>query len=363
MNGRGVPERIETVVIGGGQAGLAVGYHLARRNLPFVILEAHRRIGTSWRKRWDSLRLFTPARLDSLPGMPFPAPSHSFPTKDEMADYLEAYAAHFHLPIELGVRVDRVSRDGQHLMVAAGERCFEARNVVVAMGTYQAPRVPAFAAELDPGIVQFHSVEYRNPAQLQDGPVLVVGAGNSGADIALDVAGGHETWLSGRDPGHTPFRTGGILGRLQFRVMWLVGHYVVSVATPLGRKVRPKSLAHSGPLIRVKPQDLAAAGVERLPRTVGVQGGRPVLEDGRVLDVENVIWCTGYRPDFSWIDLPIFDGEEHPKEPQHERGIVAGQPGLYFVGLTFLTSLTSMLIAGADADARYVVKHLAARQA
>ena len=181
-------ERIDTIVIGAGQAGLSVGYHLARRGVPFVILDAGERIGDQWRKRWDSLRLFTPARFSSLDGLPFPADADSFPTKDAMGDYLEAYARRFALPVRCGVRVERVSRLGERFLVIAGDQRFEADNVVVAMANYQRPRVPAFANELDPRIVQLHSFDYRNPAQFQEGAVLVVGAGNSGAEIALDAA-------------------------------------------------------------------------------------------------------------------------------------------------------------------------------
>ena len=192
------------MIIGGGQAGLSTGYHLATRGLPFVILDANERIGDAWRKRWDSLRLFTPARYDGLPGWPFPAPDWSFPTKDEVAGYLEAYAARFDLPVRTGVHVDGLSRNADRYVVAAGDRRFEADQVVVASGAYQRPRVPAFAAELDPDIVQVHSSEYRDPSQLQEGGVLVVGASNSGAEIALEVSRGHRTWLSGRHPGQEP---------------------------------------------------------------------------------------------------------------------------------------------------------------
>ena len=238
-------EKVQTVVIGGGQAGLSTGYHLARRGLPFVILEANPRIGDPWRKRWDSLRLFTPARYDGIAGMPFPAPPHSFPTKDEMADYLERYAARFALPIRLGTGVDRLSREGDRYIVQAGARRFEAEHVVVAMATFQRPRVPPFAPELDPAIAQLHSSEYRNLSQLREGPVLVVGAGNSGSEIALESArGGRPTWLVGRDTGHIPFSIEGALGRLLvpfiFRVVF---HRVLKVDTPIGRKARPKAVS------------------------------------------------------------------------------------------------------------------------
>jgi len=362
MDGAHGSERFETVIIGGGQAGLSVGYHLAKRDRPFVILDANERVGDAWRKRWDSLRLFTPARYSGLPGMPFPAPAHSFPTKDEVADYLEAYATRFDLPVRTGTRVDRLSRNGDGFAVAAGDRRFEAENVVVAMATDQLPWVPPPAPELDPGVVQLHSRDYRNPAQLQEGDVLVVGAGNSGAEIALDVASGHRTWLSGRDTGHVPFRIDTAAAR--FLVPLVVGflfHRVLTVNTPIGRKVRPKLLSQGKSLVRVKPKDIAAAGVERVPKVVGVWEGLPVLEDGRVLEVNNVIWCTGFRPDFSWIDLPVFGEEEKPKEPIHRRGIVATEPGLYFVGLFFLYAGSSALLRGVGRDAEYIAKHMASR--
>ena len=181
MNHEGQTEHIQTVVVGAGQAGLSVGYFLARQGLPFVILDSNERIGDSWRNRWDSLRLFTPARYDGLAGMPFPAPAHSFPTKNEMADYLEAYARRFDLPVRTGVRVDGLSRQGGQYVVTAGERRFTAEHVVVAMASYQFPRIPPFADELDPATFQLHSRDYRSPDQLRDGKVLIVGAGNSGS--------------------------------------------------------------------------------------------------------------------------------------------------------------------------------------
>jgi putative flavoprotein involved in K+ transport len=357
------PERVETLVVGCGQAGLAVGYHLARHDLSFVILDANERVGDSWRKRWDSLRLFTPTRYNALPGMPFPGPAHAFSRKDEVADYLEAYATRFELPVRAGVTVNRLSRNGSRFVVDAGDRRFEAANVVVAMASHQVPRVPAFAHELDPAIIQLHSGEYRNPSQLQEGPVLVVGVGNSGAEIAIEVVNEHPIWLAGKETGHVPFRIERAPARfvflpLMFRV---IGHRVITVRTPIGRKMRPKLLSHGAPLVRVKPKDIAAAGVERVPRVVGVREGLPLLEDGRALEIANVVWCTGFRPDFSWIDLPVFGEEEEPIEPIHRRGIVESQPGLYFVGLFFLYAMSSGFLPGVGRDAEHIVKDIATR--
>jgi putative flavoprotein involved in K+ transport len=366
MNGRGEieernrhvvgTEHFETVIIGGGQAGLSVGYHLARRGRPFVILDANERIGDSWRKRWDSLRLFTPARYSGLAGWRFPAPAVSFPTKDEMADYLESYSSRFDLPVRTGVEVDGLYREGDRYVVTSGDRRFEAEHVVVATGANQVPKVPAFAGELHSSIVQMHSSQYRHPSQLQEGAVLVVGSGNSGAEIAFEVSRAHPTYLSGKPSGQIPFRHGPAMARFVFPVIRFVGHYVLTLSTPIGRKVQPRFVSHGAPLIRVKLKDLSAVGVEQLPRTSGIEDGHPALEDGRVLEVSNVIWCTGFREEFPWIELPVF-GEDG--RPVQERGVVAGEPGLYFVGLRFQYAASSDVLPGVGRDAEYVARHIA----
>jgi putative flavoprotein involved in K+ transport len=352
-------ERFETVIIGGGQAGLSAGYHLTKRGRPCVILDANGRIGDSWRQRWPSLRLYSPARYDGLPGMPFPATRPAFPTGGEMADYLEAYANRFELPVRPGVTVDVLYKDGGRYVITAGERRFEAEHVVVATGVFRSPVIPSFAADLDPAIRQLHSSDYRSPAQLQEGAVLVVGAAHSGADIAFEVAGEHQTLLSGRDTGELPFRADGPLAPVIWPVMRFLATRVLTVGTPIGRKARSKIRTHGGPLLRIKSADLATAGVERVfARTIGVQDGIPMFEDGRVAEVANVIWCTGFRNDFSWIHLPVVGEDGYPD--QH-RGVVASSPGLYFVGLLFLDSFSSMLILGVRRDAERVVKHIASK--
>lgn len=363
--GDGSGERFDVVVIGGGQAGLSVGYHLRERGLRFVILDAGARVGDAWRNRWDSLRLFTPAKLSSLDGMRFPAPGDYFPTKDEMGDYLEAYAARFALPVRTGARVQRLSRrdgggpgaGGPYVVTLADGAELHADQVVVAMSNYQEPRVPAFAAELRAGVGQLHSTQYRSPDQLRPGGVLLVGAGNSGAEIAHELARGaagrhRPVFVAGRDTGQVPFDIDGAAGRLLERLLLrFVFHRVLTVRTPMGRKARAKSLAKGTPLIRLKRHDLTDAGVERVGRVAGVRDGLPVLADGRVLDVANVVWCTGFHPGFSWIDLPVVgpDGE-----PAHDAGVVPAAPGLYFVGLHFLYAMSSPMIHGVGRDARRI---------
>ena len=350
-------ERYETVIIGGGQAGLSVGYHLKKQGRSFVILDAEERVGDQWRRRWDTLRLYSPAFRDGLPGMSFPAARNAYPTKDEMGDYLDAYASRFELPVRSGLRVDALTKENGRYVVSAGERRFEADNAVVATGVFRKPYMPEFASELDPSITQIHSDSYRNLLQLQKGRVLVVGAAHSGSDIAYEASSAHDVILSGTDTGQIPVPIESRRGRLFFRGLVFVGSRVLTVDTPFGRKLRPHIRHGGGPLLRYRKKDLLKAGVERVfSRTVGVQDGLPMLDDGRILDVQNVVWCTGYRPDFSWIRFPLAIGEDG--YPVQYRGVADSSPGLYFAGLPFLHSFTSMLVAGATRDSERVARHL-----
>ncbi len=350
-------ERHDTVVIGGGQAGLAVGQQLAELGRDFVILDALDRVGDNWRRHYDSLRLYNPARMCSLPGRPFPGPGDRFPTRDEVAAYLEDYASSLDLPVRSGVRVERVeSRQGGYLVVA-GERSYEAANVVVATGTFGRPWVPPFATELDPDILQLHSSEYRNPAQLRPGPVLVVGASHSGADVANELADEHAVTLAGHVHGQAPFDIEGKVAKVLWPVLGFMARHVLTIRTPVGRKARPEIRAHGGPLLRYRSSDLTGKGVEMIAeRVTGANDGRPVLESGRSMDVANVVWSTGFRQDFSWIRLPIIGEDGWPRE---RRGIVEDTPGMYFMGLAFQYSFSSMLLLGVGRDARHVVAHLA----
>ena len=346
-------EHIDTVIIGAGQAGLAAAYHLTQIGGRFVILDANPSSGDSWRHRWDSLRLFTPAKFSSLPGMQFSTDDDYSPTKDEMADYLEHYAARFAIPIRHGLRVDTVSRAGDSYLVQAGNHRIEATNVIVATGPHHRPRLPQFADELDPAIHQVHSSWYRNPGQLPDGPVLVVGAGNSGGEIALELAASRPTWLSGRDTGRLP-------GGLKTNWYWKVINEKLTVDTKGGQRMKERIGEGGDPRIRIRNRDYKRAGIERVPRTESLVDGKPQLADGRVLNVASVIWATGFDADFGWIDLPGFGDDGLPA---HYRGVVADSPGLYFVGLPFQYTLTSALIGGVGADAAYVVEHLDRRLA
>lgn len=353
-------ERIETVIIGAGQAGLATGYHLRKRGREFVILDGNARVGDNWRAQWDTLRLYTPRKYDGLPGLPFPGDKWSYPTKDDVADYLESYAEHFDLPVRTSTRVDSLEAADGGYAVTTGDHRILADNVVVGTGSFgRTPFLPEYAVDLDPAIRQLHSSEYRRPGQLQDGPVLVVGGSHSGTDIAYEVAQTHQTILCGRDPGQIPVRLEKKGARLFFPVFLFVGKHLITRRTPIGRKEMPEIRYHGGPALRVKREDLLARGVERVhDRVVGVQDGRPVLANGRVVDAANIVWSTGFRQVFDWIKLPVIGADGWPDEM---RGVATAAPGLYFCGLSFQFAFTSMTLPGVGRDAEYVVKQVVAR--
>ena len=350
---------IETVIIGAGQAGLATGYHLKRRGRPFVVLDAGARVGDNWRRQWDTLRLYSPAQYDGLPGLPFPAKKWTYPGKDQVADYLESYARHFELPVHLGTRAHTLDREGEQYVVTTDRGRYRCDNVVVATGTFgRTPHIPELADRLDPAILQLHSSEYRRPGQLRDGPVLVVGASHSGSDIAFEVAETHPTILAGRDCGQIPPPLESRRMRLIFPVLLFAWRHVVTRRTPMGRKQMRHVRFHGGPMLRVKRADLDARGVERVTSRIEESlDGLPVV-DGTPRDVANVVWATGFRQVFDWIHLPVLGDDGYPRET---RGVVDEAPGLFFCGLSFQYSFSSMLLAGAGRDAAYVVDRLVAR--
>jgi putative flavoprotein involved in K+ transport len=353
------PERHDVVVIGAGQAGLSVGYHLKRRGIDHVILEGAPRIGDVWRNRWDSLRLFTPAKFDSLDGYRFPAHKDAFPSKDEMADYLEAYAAKFDLPVRVSESVRRLYKANGCFRLETTGRVYEADRVVVAAASYQKPRLPAFARDLDAQVFQMHSHEYRNPAQIPAGPVLLVGAGNSGAEIAMDLARTHQVYLAGRDVGHIPFNIAGFMGRKLLVRLVIRGmfHRILTMRTPMGRKFRSKMHGHGMPLIRTRPGHLERAGVRRIGKVTEIRDGKAVSVDGKAVPFNSVIWCTGFHAGFDWIDLPVLD--DHG-DPRHRFGKATDIDGLYFAGLFFQYAVSSTMVAGVGRDAQRVAGWIAA---
>lgn len=339
--------RTEVIVIGGGQAGLVAGHSLSRVGIPFLILDASARVGDPWRRRWDSLQLFTAGRYSTLPGLPFPGDPERFPGKDEVAAYMEDYARKFELPIRLGSPVTSLARSDSGYLIETREgepRAYEAAQVIVATGAYQRPHTPPIAGKLGEGVVQLHSADYRNPSEIPAGTVLVVGAANSGVGIAEDLAPTHRVHLS----------RGARLPRLPRRILgkslhfW--GDHLGLIGAPFhtlrGRTQRGELL------VGTSPRQLARRhGVELHPRTVDASGRSVRFENDRTIDVDVVVWATGYRSDYSWIHVPVFD--EHGT-PRHRRG-VTDSPGLYFLGMHGQYSRGSSLIYWVKDDASYIV--------
>jgi putative flavoprotein involved in K+ transport len=342
---------LNTVIIGGGQAGLAIGYFLRRMNKDFIILEENMRIGDSWRKRWDSLKLFTPSQHDGLPGLPFPRTKGSFPGKDEMADYLERYTIEFSLPVQLNVKVNHLYSRNSHYEIETSKQKLISDKVVIATGTNPFPKIPAISSDLNPEIFQIHSSSYSNPETLPPGDVLVVGAATSGIEIALEISKTHKTFISGKPTFHIPDNVIKYGGELYW---WFVNN-IITVRTPMGRKAK-KSIIHGGsPLIRVSSKDLEVAGITCLPRVIGAENGYPKSEDNSVIKVSSVVWATGYKPDFSWIGMDVTDETGWPLT---NRGVSPVSKGLYFIGMPFQYGLTSGLVGGVGRDAAYISRRI-----
>lgn len=351
---------VDTAIIGGGQAGLTVARALGRRGIDCLVLEAGHQVGDQWRHRYDSLRLFTTKRFNGLPGMAFPGPSRGFATKDEVADFLQAYADRWTLDVWTDARVHHLDRDGNGFRVQTARGTVRARHVVIATGPYgDVMNRPPFAADLDPGILQLTALEYRRPGQLQPGPVLVVGAGHSGCDIALEFSPIHRVTLAGRDTGEVPVPWDSpLLGPVMTAVM-LSHRHVHTRGTARGRRDREQKLGHGIPRLRVKRHQLEAAGVDVRPvRVTGTFEGRPQLADGTVVEVTNVVWAVGCRHDYSWLDLPVLDETGWPRE---FRGVADDVDGLFFCGLAYQYSLASQNFYGVGRDAEYVAGRIAAR--
>lgn len=352
MNNTTVTRSHDVVVVGGSQAGLAIGYHLAKEGLGFTILEAAAEPAAAWRERWDSLTLFTSARYDSLPGMPFPGDPDRYPTKDEVADYLTDYARRFELPLELGSRVQaaRASEDGY--VVELDDRSIEADQVVIATGPYQTPFVPPIAEGIGPEVTQMHSTAYRSPRDIGEGRVLVVGGGNTGYQIAEELSASQETHISiGTAQKPLPQR---ILGRDLFWYLDKTGLIRKTKETRIGKRLQK----NEDTLIGYRPPTLERLGVAFHPRALDASGSIVTFSDDTKLEVDTVIWATGFRLDHSWVDLPVLDDAG---QVIHKRGMTES-PGLYFIGLPWQYTRGSSLLGFVKEDAQYLAQQIAARR-
>src|SRR3954449_5910861 len=341
-------ERREVIVVGGGQAGLAIGYFLARQGRDFAILEAAEEPAAAWRERWDSLKLFTPVRYNSLPGLTFPGEPGSHPGRDDVAAYLTEYVRRFDLPVELGSRVRSIRKPAETYLVELDDRSYEARQVVVATGPFQVAFTPAIAQRLDPEVVQLHSTEYRSPEAISTGPVLVAGGGNTGFQIAAELAGSHEVHLSIGSP-QTPLSQR-ILGRDLFWYLDKTGIIRKSTETRIGRR-----MAGRDTLIGSSPRALRRRhGVQLHKRTIDAAGSTVSFADGARLDVGSVVWATGFGVDHSFIEVPVFDADGHA---MHRRGVTES-PGLYFLGLSWQHTRGSALLGWVKDDAEFIAQQI-----
>jgi len=342
-----------TIIIGAGQSGLVTGYFLKQLKIDFLIIDEAAEIGEVWDKRWNSLKLFTPSQYNGLPGFPFPAKRGTFPTKGEMASYLKKYATRFDLPVQLQTRVTSVRQLNDMYEVMAGEKRFTCKNLIIAIGSHQVPRIPCISNSLAPSIFSIHSSQYKSPALVPGASVLVVGAGASGVQISIDLSKTHKVYLSGKPTFHIPDFVFRYFGRFYW---WFINN-ILTVKTPMGRNARKSVLKGGGPLINVSMKDVEAAGIERLPRLTGIENGLPKFEDGKTINVDSIIWATGFRPDFSWMDRMIMMDELG--WPRTNRGVAINCDRLYFVGMIFQFGLTSAIIGGVGRDAEYVATHIA----
>ncbi|WP_411733297.1 flavin-containing monooxygenase [Paeniglutamicibacter sp.] len=342
-----------TIIIGAGHCGLAMAHELAVRGEGFLMLEAGPAPGSSWNSRWESLELFTPAGHDGLPGRKFPARRGTFPTAGAVFDYLQSYAAAFEMPIQTSTTANHleVGAEGE-FSVQTTMGTFSSSRVVVATGVHQVPKIPELAKQISEDTSQLHSSDYRNPALIPDGPVAVVGFGTSGAQIACELASSHEVTICGRPTPHVPE---GLI-RYAPALYWFLVHRLLTRSTPAGRKVAQRIFTRGAPLIRVSTQDVESAGVTRAGRVDAVRDGVMVAQDGTPIEASTIIWATGYRPDYSWIEGLRTDEHGYPF---HHRGISAEIPGLGFLGIPFQYGLTSGIIGGAGRDARYLARRLA----
>lgn len=345
----GASEHIDVLVIGAGQAGLALGWHLRQQGVAsFLLVDAGPEVGHVWQSRWDSLRLFTPAEYDALPGRPLPVPAGDYPTKDQVADYLRGYAAAFELPVRLNTRVHRLTRVGEMFVAETSTGALTARQVVIATGPFQTPVIPGLARGLATDVVQLHSVDYRNPAQLPEGPVLVVGAGNSGLQIARELAATRPVTVAvGTRAPMLPQR---FLGRDLFWWMTRLGVITKTADSRLARRLRKKGDL----VIGTRWRDLARLGVQVRPRLESISGRTASFADEGTNDVAAVVWATGFRTDYSWLDVPgaVVDGAV-----ANERGVTA-IPGLSILGLPWLHTRGSALLGFVKDDAAWLAGHI-----
>ena len=340
----------DVIIIGAGQAGLSMGYYLKKTNLSFLILDKGARIGEVWKNRYDSLKLFTPHEYSSLPGLALEGIQNDYPTKDDIAHYLSTYANTFKLPVKLKVAVQGIHKTESGFQISTTQEDFTAKNVVIATGAFQKPHLQEFRNRLSDDVLQLHSSEYKNSKQLRDGPVLVVGGGNSGTQIAVELSKDRKTYLSVSHK--MKFVPQDIMNKSIFWWLDKLGVYRANVNSKMGQFLKKQP----DPIFGYELKSLIKNGkVIVKPRTISIQNDHFIFEDNSEVQVNNVIWSTGFISDYTWIDIAeVFD---ESNQPLHQRGVTSVK-GLYFLGLPWQSSRGSALLQGVGADAEYLLNNI-----
>ncbi|WP_243355233.1 flavin-containing monooxygenase [Bacillus litorisediminis] len=343
-------KNFDVVVVGAGQAGIAMGYYLKEAGLSFLLLDANSQIGDSWRQRYESLVLFTPRAYSSLPGLPMRGDQEGFPSKDEMAAYLEEYVKHFNLPVMLDTIVKKVSKNDRGFEISTNHGVLGAKQVVIASGAFQKPYIPILFNESESDLFQIHSSSYRSPSQIPDGPVLVVGGGNSGAQIAAELTDDREVFMAVSHPfKFLPLR---VLGKSIFFWLERFGLLHAGIDTKKGKWFQKQSDPIFGKELKSL---LAQKKITLKPRVEKIQSNEVIFADKSKQSIRNIIWATGFTPSYDWIDI---DGvTSRDGKPIHKRGL-SPVKGLYFIGLPWQYQRGSALICGVGRDAKFLISYV-----
>ncbi|PEK41185.1 oxidoreductase [Bacillus toyonensis] len=341
---------LDAIIVGAGQAGLTMGYYLKQEGYNFLLLESGNRIGDSWRNRYDSLQLFTPREYSSLPGMILKGEKNEFPHKDEITMYLEEYAQYFQLPVQLQTEVLKIKKEKDIFELHTSKEILQSKKVIIASGGFQQPFIPLFSQHLSSHIFQAHSSQYKSPSQIPKGRVLVVGGGNSGMQIAVELAKTHEVTMSISHP--LTFLPLHLFRKNIFNWLEKLGLLYAEVNTKRGKWFQKRK----DPIFGFEGKKLIRSGAIKLQeKVVSVSSNNIMFQNGDTYSAESIIWSTGFAQDYKWIEIEKAVNEKG--FPNHIKGI-SPVKGLYYIGLPWQSQRGSALICGVGKDAAYVLSEI-----